>query len=144
MPPLSVSVAVQPVARLVLPWGEVRLTDNGGTVSYLHESAPLPEGWKLSIVRNMPFVQEVELISGTRFDPEVIETALDQAAAERQQLLEQLSRAVIMPPTGEQSPEEVVADIKAARDAAEASAGAAGDSAARAAQSAANAANSAG
>ena len=75
------------------------LTDTGGTVSYLHEGAPLPEGWKLSIVRNMPFVQEVELISGTRFDPEVIETALDQAAAERQQLLEQLSRAVIMPPT---------------------------------------------
>ena len=119
------------------------LNDTGGTLSYLHEGAPLPAGWKLSIVRNMPFVQGIDLIPGTRFDPEVIETALDQAAAERQQLLEQLSRAVIMPPTGEQSPEEVVADIKTARDAAEAFAGAAGDSAARAARSAANAADSA-
>ncbi len=119
------------------------LTGTGGTLSYLHEGAPLPVGWKLSIVRNMPFVQNIDLIPGTRFDPEVIETALDQAAAERQQLLEQLSRAVIMPPTGEQSPEEVVADIKTARDAAGASAGAAGDSAARAARSAANAADSA-
>ena len=119
------------------------LTGTGGTLSYLHEGAPLPAGWKLSIVRNMPFVQNIDLIPGTRFDPEVIETALDQAAAERQQLLEQLSRAVIMPPTDEQSPEEVVADIKTARDAAEAFAGAAGDSAARAAQGAADAAASA-
>ena len=119
------------------------LTGTGGTLSYLHEGAPLPVGWKLSIVRNMPFVQGIDLIPGTRFDPEVIETALDQAAAERQQLLEQLSRAVIMPPTGEQSPEEVVADIKTARDAAEAFAGASGDSAARAARSAAKAADSA-
>lgn len=119
------------------------LTDTGGTLSYLHEGTPLPVGWKLAIVRNMPFSQDIDLVSGARFDPQVMEDGLDQAAAERQQLLEQLSRAVIMPPTGEQSPEEVVADIKAARDAAEASAGAAGDSAARAARSAANAADSA-
>ena len=119
------------------------LTGTGGTLSYLHEGAPLPAGWKLSIVRNMPFVQNIDLIPGTRFDPEVIETALDQAAAERQQLLEQLSRAVIMPPTSEESPEDVVDDIYTARDAAGASAGAAGDSAARAARSAANAADSA-
>lgn len=119
------------------------LTGTGGTLSYLHEGAPLPVGWKLSIVRNMPFVQNIDLIPGTRFDPEVIETALDQAAAERQQLLEQLSRAVIMPPTSEESPEDVVDDIYTARDAAGASAGAAGDSAARAARSAANAADSA-
>lgn len=119
------------------------LTDTGGTLSYLHEGTPLPVGWKLAIVRNMPFSQDIDLVSGARFDPQVMEDGLDQAAAERQQLLEQLSRAVIMPPTGEQSPEEVVADIKAARDAAGASAGAAGDSAARAARSAANAADSA-
>ena len=104
------------------------LTDTGGTLSYLHEGTPLPVGWKLAIVRNMPFSQDIDLVSGARFDPQVMEDGLDQAAAERQQLLEQLSRAVIMPPTGEQSPEEVVADIKAARDAAGASAGAAGSS----------------
>ena len=87
------------------------LTGTGGTLSYLHEGAPLPAGWKLSIVRNMPFVQNIDLIPGTRFDPEVIETALDQAAAERQQLLEQLSRAVIMPPT---SPRSLVDTLESA------------------------------
>ena len=76
-----------------------RLNDDGGSVTYLHEGAPLPAGWKLAITRNMPFEQQIDLVSGTRFDAEVIETGLDRATAERQQLLEQLQRAVILPPT---------------------------------------------
>ena len=75
-----------------------RLNDDGGSVTYLHEGAPLPAGWKLAITRNMPFEQQIDLVSGTRFDAEVIETGLDRATAERQQLLEQLQRAVILPP----------------------------------------------
>ena len=74
-----------------------QLTSGGGTVDYLHHGAPLPVGWKLSIVRNMPFTQGVDLISGTRFDPQVIEDALDKATAERQQLLEMVRRAVLAP-----------------------------------------------
>ena len=112
------------------------LDEDGGTVRYLHEGAPLPEGWKLAIMRNMPFVQEVDLVTGTRFDPEVIETALDMAAAERQQLLERLGRAVVVEPTDERGPEALVGEIRSARDRAVASAaGAAGsETAARAAQ----------
>ena len=64
-----------------------RLNDDGGSVTYLHEGAPLPAGWKLAITRNMPFEQQIDLVSGTRFDAEVIETGLDRATAERQQLL---------------------------------------------------------
>ncbi len=70
------------------------LTSGGGTVTYLHNGSALPIGYKLAILRNMPFKQEVDLISGARFDSEVIEVALDRAAAERQQLKEHVDRAV--------------------------------------------------
>ena len=114
--------------------------ESGGTVTYLHEGAPLPAGWRLAIVRNMPFAQGIDLVSASRFDPQVIEDGLDQATAELQQLHEQLARAVIMPATSDQSPEEVVDSVYASRDAAAQSATAAAQSAAAAASSAATAA----
>ena len=92
--------------------------ESGGTVTYLHNGAPLPAGWRLAIVRNMPFAQGIDLISASRFDPQVIEDGLDQATAELQQLNEKLARAVIMPATSDKSPEEVVASIYASHDAA--------------------------
>ena len=98
------------------------LGENGGTLTYLHNGSPLPDGWRLAIVRDMPFAQGIDLISASRFDPQVIEDGLDQATAELQQLNEKITRAVIMPATSEQSPEEVVASIYASRDAAAASA----------------------
>ncbi|WP_165177240.1 hypothetical protein [Desulfovibrio sp. ZJ369] len=118
---------------------DIRLTDSGGIVTYPREGAPLPEGCTLSIVRNMPFTQGIDLVSASRFDPQVIEDGLDQATAERQQLLEQLSRAVILPPTSRESPQQVVENVYAARDEAgqsakraDASQAAAADCAARA------------
>ena len=83
------------------------LDEDGGTVSYLHEGSPLPEGWLLAITRDMPFTQEIDLVSATRFDPAVMEDGLDMATAERQQLREQLSRSVILPPTSDKSPLEL-------------------------------------
>lgn len=114
--------------------------ESGGTVTYLHDGAPLPAGWRLAIVRNMPFAQGIDLISASRFDPQVIEDGLDQATAELQQLNEKLARAVIMPATSDKSPEEVVASVYSSRDAAAQSATAAAHSAAAAATSAATAA----
>lgn len=119
------------------------LDGDGGTVRYLHNGAPLPEGWKLAIMRDMPFVQEVDLVTGTRFDPEVIETALDMAAAERQQLRERLARAVVVEPTSEESPEGLLNGIRADRAGAAQSAADAAGSAAAAAGSASAASNSA-
>ncbi|WP_297261446.1 hypothetical protein [uncultured Desulfovibrio sp.] len=84
------------------------LDEDGGTVTYLHEGSPLPEGWLLAITRDMPFTQEIDLVSATRFDPAVMEDGLDMATAERQQLREQLSRSVILPPTSDKSPLEMV------------------------------------
>ena len=121
----------------------ISLTESGGSVVYLREGSPLPAGAVLSITRDMPFVQEVDLVSASRFDPQVIEDALDQAAAERQQLREGLSRAVKLSATSATTPEDMVEDIFDARDQAEQSATGAAAYATAAADSATAAASSA-
>ena len=118
----------------------IALNDGGGTVTYLSAGAPLPSGSTLAITRNMPFTQGVDLVSGSQFDPQVIEDALDQATAERQQVKEMLARAVILPSTSSETPQDVVQDIYTARDDAEAAAAAAATSEAAAASSATSAA----
>lgn len=114
----QILVSVTDAQGYVQETGEysVALSAGGGTVFYLHDGAPLPSGWKLAITRDMPFTQEDDYITGTRFDPEVIETALDKATAERQQLLEQLQRAVILPPTSDETPEDMAQELLKARD----------------------------
>ena len=122
----------------------VTLHASGGTVHYLHQGAPLPEGWRLAIVRDMPFSQEIDLVPGTLFDPQVIEDGLDQAAAERQQLLERLSRAVVMPPTSQDTPDQLISQVITARNTASAAAQAAGQSVSDAAREAESAHSAAG
>lgn len=140
----QILVSVTDAQGYVQETGEysVALSAGGGTVSYLHEGAPLPMGWKLALTRDMPFTQEDDYITGTRFDPEVIETALDKATAERQQLLEQLQRAVILPPTSDETPEGMAQELLRARDEAVKSAGTAKNSEQAAADSASDAAAS--
>lgn len=112
----QILVSVTDAQGYVQETGEysVTLSAGGGTVSYLHAGAPLPSGWKLAITRDMSFTQGVDLLSGTRFDPQVLEDALDMACAERQQLLEALERAVIVPPTEDRTPEQMAEDIMVA------------------------------
>ena len=105
---------------LVTDW-TVELAGIGGTVTYPTTGYPLPTGWKITLRRFMDFLQDVDLVSGTRFDPEVIETALDIAAAERQQLLEEISRAVRVGVASGEDPADVINQVFEARDAAEAS-----------------------
>jgi len=84
---------------------EITLNDDGtGTVKF--SSAP-KAGVTIAIVREMPFVQEDEYINGTRFNPEEIEDRFDQDCAERQELLDGVNRAIKVPNTGTQTPEEV-------------------------------------
>lgn len=129
-------------SRDVTSQSRIELTEDGGVVTYPLAGEALSDRYFLSVTRNMPFVQDIDLVSGSKFDPQVIEDGLDKSAAERQQLREQLSRAVILPPTSEQSPEEVVEDIYAARDEAQTSAEAAAQSAIAAGKSAVDAAAS--
>lgn len=104
------------------------LTDTGGSVTYQKDGAPLPSGWKLAIARNMPFIQECDFITGTRFDPEVIENALDVAAAERQQLLELANRSVKVDVTEDIEGDVMLSDLLGAiSEAQEAAASASAD-----------------
>ena len=141
----QILVSVTDALGYVQETGEysVTLSAGGGTVSYLHAGVPLPSGWKLAITRDMPFTQEDDYITGTRFDPEVIETALDKATAERQQLLEQLQRAVILPPTSDEDPVMMAEQLLQAEKSARASAAAARESGSAAAACASQAAASA-
>lgn len=117
---------------VVTNWGVALNSSGGGTVAYPTSGPPLPTGHKITIARSMDFLQDVDLVSGTRWDPEVVETALDRATAERQQLKERLDRAVAVPISSSTTPEQFTADLFTARDAAVASAASAATSAATA------------
>jgi hypothetical protein len=93
----------------------VSLASVGGTVTYPTAGDPLPLGHKITIKRSMDFLQDVDLVSGTRWDPEVLETALDKAAAERQQILEELGRSAKIDIASEDTPDELIASIFAAQ-----------------------------
>lgn len=84
---------------------------SGGVVHYLRGGEPLPADFSLCIMREMPFVQRVDLESAARFDAAVIEESLDIATAERQQLKEGLDRAVKVPPTSSLSPTRLVENL---------------------------------
>ncbi len=105
------------------------LSGNGGTVTYPLLGPALPGGWKIAILRDMDFLQSTDLISSTRFDPQVIENELDEATAERQQLLEAVGRSIKVPATSIDPPETLAQQLLEARDRAEAAAGAAKGSA---------------
>ncbi|MDR2160816.1 MAG: hypothetical protein LBO77_01565, partial [Desulfovibrio sp.] len=77
----------------------------GGLVVYprLAADAPLPAGVKITILRDMDFLQNTELVNAARFDPHVIEEQFDRLVAEDQQLLEGLGRALQVAP-GESAP----------------------------------------
>lgn len=76
----------------------ITLSETGGTVTF--KAAPA-DGTTIAVVRNMPFIQEDQYITGARFDPHEIEDRLDQDCAERQQLYETMQRAVLAPVTSE-------------------------------------------
>lgn len=101
----------------------ITLTSDGGTVTYTPNGKPIKKGLVLIVLRNMPFLQDVRLLSGTRFDPAVIEEALDRATAERQQLLEWLRRAVVVPADSQKTAEEFSNELFDAAARAEAAAG---------------------
>ncbi len=133
-------VDAQGVQQTLSPW-TVSLSENGGTLHYTHEGSPLPPGYTLAILRNMPFTQEVNLISGTRFDPAVIEAQLDKATAERQQLREMVERSVQVPPTASYTGNDILQEIYQAQSDSSVHAAAAAQSEAQAQASADTAEN---
>ena len=66
------------------------LENGGGIVTYPVSTGvePLPSGYKLTILRDMDFLQESNFVTGARYSSEVIEERLDKLTAQDQQLKE--------------------------------------------------------
>lgn len=92
---------------------EVRLLEEGGEVVF---SAPVPEGTRITILRDVPVSQETDFQNNTAFYPEVIETALDKIVMICQQYKEELARCVKIAATSGQKPEDIIAMILGAKD----------------------------
>jgi len=106
------------VSTLTTNW-TATLTSTGGNVVYPAVGGTvLPSGESITILRNMPLTQAVDLASGVAFDPAVIEKALDQVAASLQQISEESARGVKVPPGSGTDPNdllnEIAADVSAA------------------------------
>lgn len=101
-----------------------------GYVEYLPGGAPLPNGYTLTLVRQVPLTQETDLTNSGGFHADVLETGYDKLTMITQQLSEELSRAIKMPISSTESGDELTeavltngsniiaaaAEVKAARD----------------------------
>ena len=87
--------------------------------------ALLATGEYLTIIRNMRLTQGLDLVNQGSFDADLVEQEFDRSRMIDQQLQEQLDRAVKVAPGGGISPEDLVSEIRAARDSANADRGAA-------------------
>lgn len=121
--------------------------DSGGQVIF---DNPPADGSTVVILRNVPLNQLTDIQNHTAFLPEIIESALDKLTMLCQQLREQISRGIQVPPGGNTTPEALLssiwqanADSMIAASAAAESATAAATSASASAESAESAAESA-
>jgi hypothetical protein len=108
--------ATEITSNLTVALNADQATNPGGTVVYPVSGSAIAAGYSLSILRNMGFVQPVDLQKNQGFDPTVLESAMDQATAERQQLKEALGRTVSSAPG--QTPENFLTTLTSLRDAA--------------------------
>lgn len=113
---------------------------NGGTVIFTQAPA---SGTQIAITRNVPHVQSVKFIDGEDFPANEFERALDKKTMEIQELQENLARAIVLPPTSNESPLTARAELLAARTEAVKAANTAVQAANEASNSETSAANSA-
>lgn len=93
----------------------------GGTVTLTNA---LNETQIVSVGTDIPYTQTTQLTNYIRFPPETINTALDRTVVQIQQLVEQVSRALITDPTDTITPRQLRDKLLAAVDDAIAAAGA--------------------
>lgn len=108
----------------------------GGTVVF--KAAP-GKDVQIAIVRNVPQTQEVVFIDGHKFPAQQFESTVDKLTMEVQEVKENLSRALILPPTSKETPLEAREELLKARTEAVSSAAKANASAISAASSESNA-----
>ena len=91
------------------------------SVTYPLDGAPLGAGWQLTIYRNMPLTQTLDLERGGAFDADVVEKhGFDHVVMQIQQVQEQTSRALQLAITdSDRTPDEVLGEMFELRDAAQ-------------------------
>ena len=82
--------------------------DSGGQVIF---DNPPADGSTVVILRNVPLNQLTDIQNHTAFLPEIIESALDKLTMLCQQLREQISRGIQVPPGGDTTPEALLSSI---------------------------------
>ncbi|SAL47511.1 hypothetical protein AWB74_02140 [Caballeronia arvi] len=68
----------------------------GGTITYPISGSPLPTGFSLVILGDLPIDQTVDITNSGGFYPEVVEMAVDRAVVQIQQIAEIVSRAIVV------------------------------------------------
>ena len=99
-------------------------SDAGGSITLTGDvtantGSLLKPGFTLAILSAVPYSQLTTLTNYDRFMPEVLNEVHDRAVANIQQLEEYLDRAVMVPSTSTQTPEELIASLQHAADSAE-------------------------
>ncbi len=77
------------------------------TVTYPLSGDPLPSGEYLAILRDLPAIQELDLVNNDPFDANLVEQALDRTTMLAQQTEEKIDRAMVY---SESTPSEEVLD----------------------------------
>lgn len=105
----------------------------GGSITL---TTPLLAGQVVVVGSNIAYTQELQLTNYTRFPPEQINVALDRIVIQIQQIVEKTGRTLSVPPTSNETPEQMIerllsaqSDAKQFAEAAEKSADAAEKSA---------------
>ena len=115
--------------------------ESGQEPPIVDQPPKLPNGWKITLLRQVPLTQETDL--GDRWPYKEIEDMSDRTTMQIQQLAEQVSRAVTVPVASIIDPSNLMETIDAATAAASNSATASAGSATASAGSATAAAGSA-
>lgn len=105
------------------------------SVTYPVSGPPLAAGYRLTIYRLLPYVQELDLENGQAFDAEVLESQYDTQEMQIQQLAEELSRAVKVSIASDEevkTAEDIYAEVNKIADRAEDAVNRAGDAVIRA------------
>ena len=102
--------------------------ESGGSISYPVSGSPLPATETITIVSDITIEQQTDLSNQGGFYSEVHESAFDRLCRFSQQLAEKLSRAIVVEISSTDTPEGLIAELRAVAIAAAASAAAAAQS----------------
>ncbi|NDV23761.1 hypothetical protein [Desulfovibrio sp. JC022] len=94
--------------------------DSGGRVQYPVSGEPLPTGKSITLYREIPYTQELELVDNDPFSAQLLNEVFDRGVMRDQQLQEQLDRAlkyeISTPGEDRLSTKEMMQTITTAKD----------------------------